>query len=101
MENTFGLLENINDEQWDKMNKIPDEKKPFEIGILSIKESWGIIKISIAGYNFVNNIGVQINEQYRFGKYGIKITNFAKPIIEIKIFTEKQYTDIAKRFGFS
>ena len=102
MKKTFGLIENINDGQWDKMDNILTENRPFDIKILSIDESWAIVKISIAGFNFVNNVAMRIGEQYRFEQYGIKITNFKEPMIETKIFTKKQLTDeTTKKFGFS
>ena len=102
MEKTFGLIENISDGQWNKMDSILTENRPFDIKILSTDENWAIVKISIAGFNFVNNIAMRIGEQYRFEQYGIKITNFEEPKIETKMFTKKQLTDeITKKFGFS
>lgn len=101
MEKTFKMLENINDEQWQKMDKIDEERYPFDLEILSKKGNWAIIKISIAGFDFVNNLAVRMGEKYRFGKYGIKLSNFEGPIVEMRIFTEKQFTDIfAKGLGF-
>lgn len=102
MEKTFGLIENISDGQWNKMDNILTENVPFDIKIISADENWAIIKISIAGFNFINNIAMRIDEKYRFEQYGIKISNFKEPIIETKIFTKKQLTDeTAKKFGFS